>query len=289
MKICRTLIASLIVGAFLASTSVLALPQSNSSTVTTMLSSQRTATSTIQKSFTPQQVNDIQKIIHEYLIKNPQILVETSQALQKQTEQQQQKYAMTAIEKNKQQLFNDPVSPLAGNLNGNVTLIEFFDYQCGHCKAMSKIIQKLVKKNKNLRVVFKELPIFGDSSQFAAKVSLASARQNKYYMFHNALLRADNPLAHDKVFHVAKKVGLNVAKLKKDMNSPIIAQQLHDNFKLAQSLHLIGTPTFVISNKSLTSFKFIPGATSQQNLQKLIMQVAETNANGTASTSTTTS
>lgn len=282
MKIRQILTTSLVVGAFFASTSVLA---ETTTTTTAMPSTQ--STTTTQTSFTPQQVQEIQKIVHDYLISNPNVLVEASQSLQKQTEQKQEQYAMQAIEKNKQQLFNDPASPVAGNKNGDVTLVEFFDYQCGHCKAMNQVIQKIVKKNQNLRIVFKELPIFGSNSQFAAKASLASMKQGKYYAFHDALLSADNPLTNDKVIQVAKKVGLNVKELKKDMNSSEIAKQLRDNFQLAQSLRLIGTPTFVIGNKSLTSFKFIPGATSQENLQQMITEIGQS-GNGEKSTDTST-
>jgi len=274
VKIRRILTASLVATAFFASTSVLA------ATANTPSSPSMTTTHT---SFNPQQVKDIQKIVHDYLVTNPNVLVEASQSLQKQAEEKQEQYAMQAIEKNKQQLFNDSTSPVAGNKNGDVTLVEFFDYQCGHCKAMNPIIQKIVKDNKNLRVVFKELPIFGESSQFAAKASLASAKQSKYYKFHDALLNAENPLNKARILKVAKKVGLNIKELEKDMKSPAIAKQLREDFKLAQSLRLIGTPTFVIGNTSLTSFKFIPGATSQENLQNLITEVSKTN-NATAPT-----
>ena len=172
-------------------------------------------TTTTTTSFSPQQVKDIQKVVHNYLVNNPQVLVEASQALQKQSQKKEQQFAQQVIQKNVQQLFKDPASPVVGNQRGTVTLVEFFDYQCGHCKAMNPIIQNIVKKNKNLRVVFKELPIFGSESQFAAKAALASVKQGKDYVFHDALLSENNPLTSKKVFQVAKKVGLNVTELKK--------------------------------------------------------------------------
>nr|BAA20508.1 27kDa outer membrane protein [Coxiella burnetii] len=226
-----------------------------------------------QFSFSPQQVKDIQSIVHHYLVNHPEVLVEASQALQKKTEAQQEEHAQQAIKENAKKLFNDPASPVAGNPHGNVTLVEFFDYQCGHCKAMNSVIQAIVKQNKNLRVVFKELPIFGGQSQYAAKVSLAAAKQGKYYAFHDALLSVDGQLSEQITLQTAEKVGLNVAQLKKDMDNPAIQKQLRDNFQLAQSLQLAGTPTLVIGNKALTKFGFIPGATSQQNLQKEIDRV----------------
>lgn len=227
--------------------------------------------------FTPEQKQEIEKIIYEYLINNPEVLVESSQGLQKEEEARQQQQAQVAIKKNAQKLFQDPASPMAGNPNGNVTLVEFFDYQCSHCKEMNLVIQNLVKQNKNLRLVFKELPIFGGQSQFTAKASSASLRQGKYYAFHDALLSVDKPLTNKIVFQTAEKVDLNVDQLKKDMEDHSIQEQLKDNFQLAQALQLVGTPTFVVGNKSLDQFHFIPGATSQKNMQNAINQVASAN------------
>ena len=268
MKIKRTLTAAMITGIF---ATLSALPAIGAPTQSNLLK----LTPTTKTSFTPHQVSDIQKIVHDYLVNNPQVLVEVSQALQRQTEAQQQQYAQKAIKQNVKALFEDPASPVAGNPNGTVTLVEFFDYQCGHCKAMNEVIQDIVKKNENLRIVFKELPIFGSESQFAAKAALASVKQGKYYAFHDALLSAENPLTQDKVFQVAKSVGLDTDQLQKDMNDPAIQQQLASNFKLAQALRLVGTPTFVIGNKASTKFQFIPGATTPENLQSMIDQVSK--------------
>lgn len=226
-------------------------------------------------SFSPQQAKEIHKIIHDYLVNNPSVLLEASQSPQKQAQIQQEQNEQKLIKQNAQKLFNDLTSPVAGNPKGNVTLVEFFDYQCRHCKAMDQIIQNLVKQNKDLRIVFKELPIFGDQSQLPAKVSLAAVRQGKYYVFHDTLLSTDDLLTNDAVFELAEKVGLNVDQLKKDINNPAIQKQLRDNFQLAQSIQLVGTPTFVIGNKALTNFCFIPGATSQQNLQSAISQLTK--------------
>lgn len=224
-------------------------------------------------SFSPQQVKKIRKIIH-----NPEVLVEASQAIQQQvveTQREREQRTKKAIKQHAQKLFNDLVSPVTGNSKGNAaTLVEFFDYQCGgHCKVMNQFIQNLVEKNKDLRVVFKELPIFDYQSQLATKTSLSAEKQGKYYVFHNAaLLSTNDSLTNNSVFKIAKKIGLNVDQLKKNMNDPVIQKQLHDdNFQLAQSLQLVVTPTFFISSKASTNFRFVPGgATSQQNLQSAI-------------------
>ncbi len=225
-------------------------------------------------SFTPAQVDQLQGIIKSYLISNPQVLVEASQALQAQQEKQMQTTAMSAIQKNKTALFDDTQSPSIGNKTSAVTLVEFFDYQCGHCREMAPQVEKLISEDKNLHMVFKELPIFGGMSQYAAKAALAAAMQpDKYYTFHNLLLTTSNPLTKESVMEIAKKAGLDVATLKKDMDSPAIEKQLKDNFQLAQELKVMGTPTFVIGNKAQTKFAYIPGATSLDNLQEQIKSV----------------
>lgn len=224
--------------------------------------------------FTPAQVTQIQDVIHDYLVKNPQVLVEASQALQAQQEKKMQASAVSAIEKNKIELFSDVKSPSIGKIDAPVTLVEFFDYQCGHCREMAPEIEKLVSEDKNLRIVFKELPIFGGVSQYAAKAALAAAMQpDKYYAFHNALFSAKTALTPESIIEIATKAGLNIATLKKDMDSPAIEAQLKANFALAQAIKVMGTPTFVITNKAQTKFAYIPGATSLTDLKKQIQSV----------------
>lgn len=226
-------------------------------------------------SFTPAQVSQIQQIIHDYLVKDPQVLVEASQALQAQQEKKVEASAMTAITQNKTALFSDAQSPTIGSKDAPVTLVEFFDYQCGHCKEMTPVIEKLVSQDKNVRVIFKELPIFGKVSANAAKIALAANMQSpeKYYAFHDALLASQDQLTTETIMKIAAKVGLDTAKLKADMDSPAISKEIRDNFKLAQALKVMGTPTFVVSNAAHTKFAYIPGATSLTDLQSKIQSV----------------
>lgn len=226
-----------------------------------------------QDSFSPQQKKEIQNIVHDYLVNNPEVLLQASMALRKKMEAKQQTDAMKAIETNKAMLFNNKQNPSIGNPDGNVKMVEFFDYQCPHCKVMSKTIDNLVKKNSNLQVIFKEWPIFGGSSLEASKAAIAANMQGKYFALHNELLSADNPLTKDKIFQFAKKVGLNITKLKHDMDKPAVMAQIKANFALARKLNLAGTPAFVLTNKAENKFQFIPGQTSQENLQKLITQL----------------
>ena len=182
---------------------------------------------------------------------------------------------MSAIGSHRKQIFNDPASPAAGNTNGSVEVVEFFDYQCGHCKAMAPIIEDAVKNNANVKIIFKELPIFGGNSRLAAKAALASTKQGKYYAFHNALFASSTPLNSQTIFKIAKKVGLDITKLKQEMNMPWVEKQLRDNFQLAQALKLMGTPAFIISNKAHTEIRFIPGATSKNDFNQQIAAISQ--------------
>ncbi len=226
-------------------------------------------------SFNPEQQKAIQKIIHDYLVNQPEVLIEASQALQEKQMQQAKTQALRGITQNKDKLFNDPNSPIGGNPNGTINLVEFFDYNCGHCKTSQPILEKLLNANKDVKIIYKEFPIFGASSDFAAKAALAAAKQNKYAEFHSALFKVNGALNENKILEIAKDNHINVDQLKKDMNSESIKQELSNNFNLAKALELEGTPSFVLSSRSLTQFDFIPGAVSEQSLQQAINKIKQ--------------
>jgi len=226
-------------------------------------------------SFSPAQQQDIQKIVHDYLVKNPEVLVEASQALQEKEMAKVKSAALQGIAQNKDKLFNNPHSPTAGNPNGNVILVEFFDYQCGHCVEMQPVIEKLLSTHSNVKMIYKQFPIFGGMSDYAAKAALASVKQGKYLEFHNALFRMGGKLDENKILQAAQSVGLNIDQLKKDMNDPAIKQQIAENYQLAKDLRLVGTPSFVLSNKALTQFDFIPGAAPEDLFLQAVDNIAK--------------
>lgn len=246
---------------------------------TTLISPLTMAADASTPPMTDAQKKEIEKVIHDYLVANPEVLVEASQALQQKQQQNMQQQAQSAILENADQLFQGKYTTV-GNPKGSVTLVEFFDYQCIHCKKMSPTIESLVKKDSGLKVVYKEFPIFGKSSEFASRAALAAGMQGKYQAMHTALIQTDKRLDDKIVMDIAKTVGLNLDKLKKDMESKEVTEILDANRQLAEKLHLMGTPAFIIAATPDGQFKkgsepsFIPGAASEDSLRELIKKAA---------------
>lgn len=182
----------------------------------------------------------VESIIRNYLISNPEILVEASQSLQK-------KSVWTTVNRNAGMVFFDPASPVVGPAQATVSMVEFFDYQCPYCKKMSPLVLDIMNKDKNVRVVFKELPIFGESSVAASKAALAASKQGKYLAMHNALMAQSGPINQQNVLKIAKSLNINVEQLQKDMRDPAIESELKNNLQLAEGLHITGTPAVVVS------------------------------------------
>lgn len=225
------------------------------------------------------QKKEIEKVVHDYLVANPEVLLEASQALQQKQQQNMQQQAQSAIKENTNQLFEGKTTVL-GNPKGNVTIVEFFDYQCIHCKKMSPVILGLIKKDRDLRVIYKEFPIFGKSSEQASRAALAAGMQGKYQALHSALISTEKRLDDQVIMSTAKSLGLNMKKLKADMDSKEVTAALDANRQLAEKLHLMGTPAFIVASTPNGQFKsgseptFIPGAASEESLQELIKKAA---------------
>lgn len=225
------------------------------------------------------QKKDIEKVVHDYLLSNPEVLLEASQALQQKQQQNMQQQAQSAILENASDLFQGKLTTV-GNPKGRVSIVEFFDYQCIHCKKMSPIISGLIKKDSDLRVIYKEFPIFGKSSDMASRAALAAGMQGKYLEMHEALLKVEKRLDNQIVMDTAKTLGLKLDKLKTDMDSKEVTDILEANRQLAEKLHLMGTPAFVVASTPDGQFKkgtepsFIPGAATEASLQELIKKAA---------------
>lgn len=227
---------------------------------------------------TATQQQQMEKVVHDYLVNHPEVLVEASQVLQKRQQEEMQNQTQGAIVSQAAELFKSNMT-MAGNLKGDVTLVEFFDYQCGHCKKMKPVVNALIDKNKNLRVIYKEFPIFGKSSEFASEAVLAAAKQGKYAQLQDALFKFDKPLTEDVVLGAAKSVGLNMEQLKKDMSSAAVKDELAQNRALAEKIRLMGTPAFIIAYTPMGQFDakvkpaFLPGGASESTMQEMINQI----------------
>lgn len=225
------------------------------------------------------QKKEIEKVVHDYLLSNPEVLLEASQALQQKQQQNMQQQAQSAIKDNAEQLFQSKLTTV-GNAKGNVTIVEFFDYQCIHCKKMSPVMDSLVKKDSGLRIIYKEFPIFGKTSETASRAALAAGMQGKYLKMHEALLKLEKRLDDKIVMDTAQSVGLDLKKLKTDMESKEVTEVLESNRQLAEKLHLMGTPAFIVGSTPDGQFKtssepsFVPGAASEETLQELIKKAA---------------
>jgi len=225
------------------------------------------------------QKKEIQKVVHDYLVSNPEVLLEASQAYQQKQQESMKEQAQTSIQQNTDQIFEGKLTT-AGNPKGNVTIVEFFDYQCIHCKKMAPTMESLIQKDSDLRVIYKEFPIFGESSDMASRVALAAGIQGKYLAMHNALLKIEKSLDEQSVMNAAQALGLDMIKLKTDMAGKEVTDILDANRQLAEKLHLMGTPAFIVASTPNGQFKvgstpaFIPGAASEQSLQELIKKAA---------------
>ena len=204
------------------------------------------------QSFSPQQRNEIEAIIKDYLIKNPEILRDVAAALEKQQAEADAAKGRKAVKEHAATLFNSPRQVVLGNPKGDVTMVEFFDYNCGYCKRAMVDMLDLLKNDPKLRVVLKEFPVLGEGSVEAAKIAAAATMQDKggkkYLEFHRKLLTGRGRVAKDQAIAAAKAAGFDVAQLQRDAEGPEVRKALEESFTLAEALGLNGTPSYVIGS-----------------------------------------
>ena len=208
----------------------------------------------------------VEKIIREYLINNPEVLEEAIRALQARREARRQAAAQASMQKNRKQIYENPEDPVGGNPNGDVTIVEFFDYRCGFCKRVAPVVEKALANDKKIRLVYKEFPVLGPNSVLAARAALASRAQGKYLVFHKALMNARISYDEESIMKIAATVGIDTARLKKDMQASGIQAYIVKTRALARSLGIRGTPAFVIGEQ------MFPGALTSAQLARMIQQ-----------------
>lgn len=215
------------------------------------------------QSFGDAQKNEIQKIIKDYLVANPELLEEMSAELQKRQTAAEAEKHRAAVQKNADVIFNSPRGVVVGNRDGDVNFVEFFDYNCGYCKHAMADMLSLMKSDPKLRVVLKEFPVLGPSSVEAAQVAVAVRMQDpsgkKYLDFHQKLLTGRGQADKARAMAAAKEAGLDMARLEKDLASPEINATLNENFKLAEEMGLNGTPSYVIGKDVVVGAVGAPG------------------------------
>jgi len=204
---------------------------------------------------------DVEQIVHDYIVNNSQLILSSVDDYQKKLLRSGQ---TDAVEKNREFIFKDTDSPETGNPQGDVTVVEFMDYNCHYCKVSLPIVLSLLEKDKKLRFIFKDFPILGPSSELAAKWALAAQKQKKYFEFHSALMKNKKPLSEELLEKIARDLGMNPDQAKKDATSAEILLQLNKNLSLASNLGLSGTPAFIVGAE--ISF----GAISLEEIEKKI-------------------
>ncbi|NVJ93800.1 MAG: DsbA family protein [Methylocystaceae bacterium] len=215
------------------------------------------------------QQDEVRKLVRETLLKNPEIIMEAMQVLQAKQQEQQakmQKIALADIRKNK---LITAITPTGGNPKGDVTFVEFFDYQCGYCKRAFPGVMEVINSDKNIRYVFKEFAILGPASEIAARAALAAKKQGKYMDFHMAMMKVNGRLSEDKILKTAESVGLDIKKLQEDMKSDEVTEEIVSTREIAQRLDITGTPGFIIGDQ------IIPGAVPPETLVQAIKQQRE--------------
>jgi protein-disulfide isomerase len=205
------------------------------------------------QSFSDSQRGDIETIVRNYLLAHPEVLEEAMAELNKRQAAAEAEKHETSVAKNAQAIFNSPRGVTIGNKDGDVTFVEFFDYNCGYCKRAMTDMLDLMKADPKLKVVLKEFPVLGPGSVEAAQVAVAARMQDatgkKYLDFHQKLLGGRGQADKAHAMAAAKEAGFDMAKLEKDISSPEVRATLEENFKLAEEMGMNGTPSYVIGKQ----------------------------------------
>ena len=216
--------------------------------------------------FSASETQQIKGLVREYILENPEIIAEAITLLQAKQETAKNDRQRANIAQLQPALLNPPENTVIGNPDGDVTVVEFFDYNCGYCKSMFDTVLDTLQDDKELRLVLIEFPILGPNSVAAAKAALASRNQDMYGPFHQAMLTHRGALNESTIMTLARGVGLDIDQLQTDMKDPSIDEIIDRNRAIAQQLEINGTPAFVVGDA------LVPGAVSREQFDQLIEQ-----------------
>jgi len=204
-----------------------------------------------------QQEERMGEILRTYLLKHPEIIDEAMQALRERQAAEATAKTAQALKEHRDELLADPMSPVVGDPNGKVTVVEFFDYNCTYCRAAGPMVTELLQGNPDVRFVYKEFPTLAASSRFAAQAALAARRQSPelYTAFHDRLMKAKGPLDEGAAVQIAREAGVDVDRMRADMEDPAINKSIDGNIELARAIGVTGTPTFIVGDAMLVGAK----------------------------------
>ena len=208
----------------------------------------------------------IEQIVRDYLLENPEVIVEAIQVFRQREQAAQEQRAQDAVKAHKNALLNAPGAPFVGNPKGDVTIVEFFDYRCGYCKRVTPLMQQILDSDKKLRWVFKEFPILGPDSLTASQAALAAWKidPDKYLTFHTAMMNTAGALPEDRILKLGKEVGYDPDQLRKTMDDAAVKAEIDANHRLAETMNIRGTPAFIIGDE------LVPGAVDLTTLRELV-------------------
>ena len=222
--------------------------------------------------FNDEQVTAIEAIIAKHLRENPDVVLEAIDALRARMDARRRQEIARRMNAYRDRLERDPGSHVGGNPEGDVTIVEFFDYRCPYCKRDLPILRELLAEDPNLRIVYKEFPILGPDSVVASRAAIAARKQGKYHAFHVALMKSRGKLTEQTIAQIATETGLDWTRLQVDMQDSSIMAIIRDNRALAQALDITYTPGFVIGDG------IIPGFALKEALKEAIATVRKDRA-----------
>ncbi|MFW8635679.1 DsbA family protein [Cribrihabitans pelagius] len=209
---------------------------------------------------------EIKQLVYEAIMERPEIIMQAVEKLRSSEAAAQDAAVQNALEDNRDMLERDANAPVLGNPEGDVTVVEFFDYNCPYCRRAMPHVQGLLEADENVRVVYREWPILGEGSVFAARAALAARNQGKYEEFHWALMGMEGRAGEATVMRAAQEVGLDTEQLRRDMEAPEVEAHIAASMRLAGALGFNGTPSFVVGGN------LVPGLAEQSRLQQLVDQ-----------------
>lgn len=192
---------------------------------------------------------EVEAIVKDYIQNNPRVILDSVESYGRAQQEAELQAQYQAVKEHVGWIENNDQLPTAGNPDGDVTVIEFFDYNCGYCKKALKDVMTLIDEDKNLKFIFVDMPILGPTSLLAAKWALASKKQNAYMEYHIALMESYGMINEDKLESIAEKVGLDVEQLRKDAESEEIAKLVAEKSQKAAQMGISGTPAFIINDQ----------------------------------------